>query len=255
MCTVLFLPYKNSIYFASLRDESPKRPVAIAPALQATNESRFLAPVDPLAGGTWIGVNEFRNVIILLNGGFEKHTRNAPYQKSRGKIVTELLNSSLAVVDWNLMALEGIEPFTLIIWSEEKLFQLIWDGSKKHRTHLDASVAHMWSSSTLYDNAAKEKKQDFFQNWMAMNPPISKLAVLNFFNSIDDKENGFLIERYEKIKTLSYSFIEINNSNLAQFDYYDFISYKHSSETIEMRGSSTDCFLLKADQTTKKSPC
>lgn len=244
MCTVLFIPGKNGNYFASLRDENPKRPRAIAPDIQTTSPIHYLAPLDPLAGGTWIGVNEFRNCVILLNGAFENHQRKSAYPKSRGKIVSELLTSSLPVVEWNLMSLENIEPFTLVVWSDEKLFQLVWDGNKKHRSLLDSTVAHIWSSSTLYDTAAKAKRQDYFQNWMAMNPPISKLSVLHFFNSFEDKENGFLMERSEHMKTLSFSIIEINEAKHASFDYYDFLTYKHSVKTIEMNRDAQNCSVL-----------
>ena len=103
MCTVVFMPGSNKYYFASLRDEDPKRAKATTPILQADNNVMYLSPVDPVGGGTWIGVNEKGHVIILLNGGFEKHTDSGPYLKSRGIIVKELLTSAMPVVDWMLM--------------------------------------------------------------------------------------------------------------------------------------------------------
>ena len=156
MCTVLFIPNKSKSYFASLRDESPSR-ATNSPEVFFDSGCAFIAPTDALSGGTWIGVNEYQNIIILLNGGFENHEKNIIYKKSRGLIVSELLTSKLPVLDWNLMDLEEIEPFTLIVYSEELLFQLVWDGTSKHRKKIDTKLPYIWCSSTLYNQEAKSK--------------------------------------------------------------------------------------------------
>lgn len=243
MCTVVYFPKKHKPSFASLRDESPQRPMAIAPALSKLMDTRYLMPKDALAGGTWLGVNEYKNVIILLNGGFENHQRKASYAKSRGQIVAELLASLLPVVDWQLMDLMDIEPFTLVVWSENNLFELVWDGQEKHRNIMDATVPHIWSSSTLYTQEAKNKRKELFENWMALDVPVSKQSLLNFFNSIVNSENGFIMNRNEIVKTLSYSFIELKSDELAQFDYFDFQDNQHHISSIEFIQNSNECIL------------
>ncbi|OYU68226.1 MAG: hypothetical protein CFE22_00675 [Cytophagaceae bacterium BCCC1] len=136
-----------------------------------------------MAGGTWIGLNEIGNVIILLNCGFENHKKEKYYQKNRGLLVSELLSSEMPVINWQLMDLAHIEPFTLIVWSEKLLFQLVWDGEKKYRNRLDSDLVHLFSSATLYNNAANAKREDEFLNWIAMKPPLNKLTLLRFFQS------------------------------------------------------------------------
>lgn len=243
MCTVLFIPEKNKQYFASLRDESPNRPKALAPKNYQSLQVNYIMPKDTLAGGTWLGVNEYKNVIILLNGGFENHERKGSYIKSRGQIVKELLLSVMPVVDWQLMDLNNIEPFTLIVWSDEHLFELVWDGEIKHRKGLDITVAHIWSSSTLYNKQAKIEREELFQNWIAMSPPISKRSILNFFKEKVDAENGFLMNRNEKMKTLSYSFIELSDSTIATLDYFDLQNFKHTSNTLELVQNTNNCMV------------
>lgn len=245
MCTVVFIPDNNKQYFASLRDESPQRPEALAPLLYKSKEAKYLMPKDGFAGGTWIGVNEYKNVIILLNGAFENHKKKEFYLKSRGIIVSELLLSLMPVVDWQLMDLDNIEPFTLVVWSDNNLFELIWDGNEKHKKRMDASAPHIWSSSTLYDQPSKMHREELFQNWIAMNPPITKRSMLNFFQSTNDTENGFIINRGEKIRTLSYSFIELSQSSMANLDYYDLKNFKHHSNTIEVFENSNNCIVEK----------
>lgn len=243
MCTVVFIPDENKQYFASLRDESPNRPKAIVPALYKTNEAKYLMPKDALAGGTWIGINEFKNVIILLNGGFENHHKKDSYSTSRGQIVHELLQSIMPVVDWQLMELINVEPFTLVVWSDNHLFELVWDGITKHRKGLDSSISHLWSSSTLYQTKFQIKRRELFMEWISAQPSITKHSVLNFFKSTNDAENGFIINRSANMKTLSYSFIELSEINLANFDYLDLQNEKHIQRSIELITKSNSCLL------------
>ena len=239
MCTVLFIPKDNSVYFASLRDENPLRPKAIEPRKDISHKIEFLAPRDAFAGGTWIGVNEFNNVIILLNGGFENHIKNIKYKKSRGLIVVELLRSELPVIDWNLMDLTDIEPFTLVVWSDNNLFQLVWDGQNKLKTLLDATISHIWSSSTLYNQTAKENRRHLFDHWIATNPVISQISVLNFFKSYLDKHNGFIMNRTETLRTLSFSFLEIQSNDNAIFSYFDFSNLQNTYITFNLQSTFT----------------
>lgn len=237
MCTVLFIPNGENPNFVSLRDESPQRMHAIEPKVYKNNGVNYLAPMDPLAGGTWIGVNEHKQIIILLNGGFENHTRKTSYRKSRGLIVNELLTSILPIIDWELSDLTDIEPFSLIVWSYNNLFQLVWDGLLKHKKRHDISKAHIWSSSTLYDTEAKENRSSKFQNWIVMNPPINKLSVLNFFKGYEDYTNGFLIRRSNTMQTLSYSFLTIEDAGI-KYDYYDLLKFKHYESKLELTNNT-----------------
>ena len=241
MCTVIYIPGNETSYFASLRDESPLRPAALAPEIYHANGIHQMSPKDALKGGTWVGINEFRNVIILLNGAKEKHIQKDNYLKSRGLIVNDLLASELPIVDWSLMNLEGVEPFTLVVWSDESLFELQWDGTQKQRILIDKTVPQIWSSSTLYSTESRDKRSNLFQNWIAMEPPIDKLTLLKFFKSFPEMENGFIMNRNEKVKTLSFSFIELPQSEFASFDYFDLQKYTHHQKVIKLLAKSTDC--------------
>ena len=237
MCTVVYMPGNTSVYFASLRDESPLRDKATEPVIDRTGSVKFIAPKDSLAGGTWVGVNEFNNVIILLNGGFENHIKKDNYKKSRGLSVLELLQSELPVIDWNLMDMTGIEPFTLIIRSDNNLFQLVWDGHHKHKTLMDTTIPHIWSSSTLYNPFIKEYRKQLFEKWAENGPVISDLSILNFFKTYSDNNNGFIMNRSETLSTLSYSFIEIQNNEKAIFNYCDFQSFQNTHIDIQIRNT------------------
>ena len=232
MCTVVFIPKGDRIFFASLRDENPTRPRAIAPNIKLMGNTKVLSPTDTLAGGTWLGITETGNVTILLNGAFEKHKRKFNYTKSRGSIVTELLASNSPIADWNLLKMKGVEPFTLVVWSGGNLFELVWDGEIKHCCEIQATQPNIWSSSTLYNGEAKAYRKQIFQEWINLNTSLSALSLFNFFKSYTDNENGFLMNRNEETKTLSYSFIDYKLNNSAEIQYHDFSNNTFSREEI-----------------------
>ena len=233
MCTVVYIPQKNTLFFASLRDENPNRPMALAPHIQTRNAATILSPIDAQSGGTWIGVTESQHVIILLNGGFMNHEKKTNYRKSRGLIVLELLQTENPIKEWDHINLLEIEPFTLVVWGDNKLFQLIWDGEKKYISELDNSVAYVWSSATLYDRNIKELRASMFQEWIKKNHAISSAAILEFFYSYSDKENGFIMSRHQHLKTLSYTCIEIKKPYSAVMKYHDLLNHIRQTTSLD----------------------
>ncbi len=243
MCTVLFIPRGDKYFFASLRDENPLRPRAIAPEFKLMGDTVVLSPTDALAGGTWLGITETGNVIILLNGAFDKHERKINYIKSRGFIVAELLASNSPIADWDLFDMEAVEPFTLVVWNGGNLFELVWDGQIKHSSKLKATKPYIWSSSTLYNGEAKAHRKNLFANWIALDTPVSALSLLNFFKWYPDDENGFLMNRNDLTKTLSYSFIELQLNDFAELQYNDFSSNSCTKKNIVFGKSCKAHFL------------
>jgi uncharacterized protein with NRDE domain len=241
MCTVVFIPHEEKVFFASLRDESPLRQRALTPAITTINSVSFISPKDPVAGGTWIGANDLGNTIILLNGGFDNHRREKYYRKSRGMIVSELLATELPVTEWAITDMKNIEPFTLITWNTKDLFQLTWDGAKKHKIELDAAVPHIWSSATLYNTTAREYRKELFQKWINANPVVSKQTILSFFKTYTDVQNGFIMNRDEKTKTLSYTSLEINHTNAAM-SYYDLLENTDHTRSIAHSKTTSNVF-------------
>lgn len=241
MCTIAFIPKNGQYYFASLRDESPKRPAALVPAFIYANNTRCLAPVDPLGGGTWVGINEYRCVIILMNGGCKNHAKKSKYAVSRGAIVKKLLADTRPVIGWNLMNLINVEPFTLIVWADEQLFQLVWNGRKKQTLHLSKTETHIWSSATLYSYKAQNYRANLFKNWIVRQSIISQLSLLDFFKMYDDPLNGFFINRNGLVKTLSYTFMATTIDNTVIVSYHDCISSQYHTSKISILTNNQLC--------------
>ncbi len=237
MCTVVFYPTKDKLFFASIRDESPIRVKANAPEYFTNNTIHYLSPFDPVGGGTWVGVNENKSVIILLNGGFTKHVRKETYKISRGLIVKELLSEEMPVLKWSIMDLKDVEPFTLIVWSDQNLFQLVWDGINKHRILVSSNKPHIWSSSTLYSDEVKEIRKTLFNEWIKNIDEVTEEELWKFFNSFKDPQQGFIMNREEKVKSLSVTFIE-STKEKAELNYHELSTNKVFKTT--MNGFKND---------------
>lgn len=222
MCTVTYIPLQKSILFSSSRDENPNRKNALSPAVVEGENKTLLYPADGLASGTWIGLNNSGNLIILLNGGFLNHTRLEKYRLSRGLIVKQLLDSKNLLLSWEQLDFFEIEPFTLIAFSEGKLHQLVWTGHHKIASQPNPSVSHIWSSATLYAPEIQTLRQQWFQHFLNEHPNPDAKSLEAFLRQSHDQENGFNMSRHAAIKTCSISVVEIKQQH-AEFEYHDLL--------------------------------
>ena len=235
MCTVTYIPINGKVIFSSNRDEDPNRQMAIVPKDYEVNNRKIYYPKDPSGGGTWIGLNDKGTFAVLLNGGLVNHQKQQHYRHSRGLIVTKMLGDSCPLNYWRNCDLEGIEPFTLIIYLDNKLYQLLWTGIEKCCFETDPAKAHIWSSSTLYDLEAKKQRTELFNHFIQNEIKINRSSLFKFLtcSNKNDLQNGFIINRNELVKTCSISIIEMNNTS-ALFDYHDLITGTSNSISLNL---------------------
>lgn len=163
MCLVTYFRSGDRTVITSNRDELSQRK-AIAPDFIDFGNKKLIFPKDPQAGGTWFALDDNLNAAVLLNGAREKHQWNPPYRRSRGLILLEILSAESCFGHWNSIDLNAIEPFTIVLLEQNRLFQLRWDGQMKDAQEKDPGIAHIWSSSTLYSpQEIKLREGDFEQ--------------------------------------------------------------------------------------------
>jgi uncharacterized protein with NRDE domain len=230
MCTVSFVATNDKIIITSNRDEKTVRPSAIPPRNYTVNGKNLIFPKDPKAGGTWFVANEDGTILVLLNGADEKHEVQLPYRKSRGLIVLEMISSFSSKDFWTEIDLENIEPFTLVLFQNNALFQLRWNGKEKETTSLDIHQNHIWSSSTLYPSAIREKRANWFHTFMNDNFQISESKMHDFHRYTEEgnDENGLVINRNDEMKTLSITQSVIEKNKVAIL-HYDLIAQEDFS--------------------------
>jgi hypothetical protein len=94
MCTLSWwiTESQRGVFFN--RDELRTRTHGLPPRLITTESGKkILMPLDPDAGGTWIGVNEEGLIVAVLNN-YPHYQNSINGQRSRGQLVVDLLSQS-----------------------------------------------------------------------------------------------------------------------------------------------------------------
>lgn len=208
MCTVTFIPNSlNDFVLTSNRDESPERST-LAPQVYNMEGVKLTFPKDVVAGGTWIGLSEKERLICLLNGGFEAHERAPSYRMSRGVVVKELLMANEVHPVIEAFDFNNIEPFTIILveWKQQlQLFELVWDGAKKHLTEKPLAPT-IWSSSLLYTSEVKKQREAWFSDFLFESMRPSAYDVMKFHQTagVGDRQNDLIMDRgFVKTKSIT----------------------------------------------------
>jgi uncharacterized protein with NRDE domain len=242
MCTVSFVRSNDKTIITSNRDEQVLRPSAVEPKNYLINNKNIIFPKDKKEGGTWYAIDEFSNVIVLLNGANEKHIIKDSYRKSRGLIVLDLISAESPKEFWQTIDLENIQPFIIVLFENERLYQLQWNELEKSAIELDVNQSHIWSSTTLYSKEVREKREDWFYNFLdttrgeaelsVAKPQVDENEMFNFHRYTEEKnpENGLVINRNDFLKTLSITQAIIEN-NKVEIHYKDLVLEKEFSTT------------------------
>ena len=223
MCTISFIPKSNqSFILTSNRDESPGRDT-FPPQLYVEEGVELLYPKDAVAGGTWIGASERKRVVCLMNGGFVPHKRKPSYGKSRGVVVKDFLKADDFEPYIRSYDFSQIEPFTAIVieWRNElQLFTVVWDGENLHYSE-EPLLPKIWSSSPLYPEKLKIKREDWFSEFLNEKRDLSSVDLLTFHKTGGEGDlNSDLIIDRGFVRTKSITQI-VKSGNVVQMRYED----------------------------------
>ena len=235
MCTVTYIPKKNNTFIlSSNRDEAFGRRT-FAPSFYDIDGVKMLFPKDAVAGGSWIGVSEKNSMICLLNGGFKNHIKVQDYTMSRGVVVKTLLKAddlSQAINDFDY---QGIEPFTIVAidWNGDlKATELVWDGYKAHITVL-GDEPKIWSSSTLYTEAMKAKRREWFAAF-SVDTDWSVESLFSFHTTAGEGDEYIDLRMNRgKLGTVSVTQVE-KTDEVCTMTYHDFQKEEVHTTDFEM---------------------
>lgn len=225
MCTVTFLPSGDKIFLTSNRDEQLLRPAASTPVIEKMSTGKILFPKDGKAGGTWIALHNNGNAMVLLNGAKEKYHHKPPYKKSRGLVFLDIFDASFPSMQFKKTNMDNIEPFTLIIWDNNQLFEAIWDGKNACIEEKDPTLPHIWSSVTLYDKEVREKREEWFNIWLEESSSRTIESILDFhrFGGEGDEQIDLRMNRNGLLKTVSITGIELTTEKSVMY-YNDMLT-------------------------------
>ncbi|MBV6879987.1 hypothetical protein NG800_017345 [Epilithonimonas ginsengisoli] len=101
---------------------------------------------------------------------------------------------------------------------------------------LDINCPHIWSSATLYDKSAREKREQIFQKFL-QNEKISDEDILDFHHQkTDDLENGITIKRQNTIQTISTTQLVISDEMTLK--HYDRLNPDSKPEKISLKNET-----------------
>lgn len=231
MCTVSFIPVKDKIFLTSNRDEKQLRKPALLPAFYYGNGSGLLYPKDATAGGSWISLQQNGHAAVLLNGAFTKHVSQPPYRLSRGIVFLDIIGAARPSYAFTRINLHNIEPFTLIIFENNCLYECRWDGQQKYCRQLQNYRPHIWSSATLYTPEVVAKREEWFIKWLDKNPTPTQEDILQFhqFTGDGDVNNDLVMNRDGKMLTVSVTGIELSK-NRGNMHYIDLQTNTHTKQ-------------------------
>ncbi len=216
MCTVSYLPLSRTDYIlTSNRDESVERPSALPINQYLIGERTVYFPKDPQAGGTWIATTGDGITLCLLNGGFEPHSiiPGHVYRKSRGQVLLDFFYAENTDAYIGSYDFSNIEPFTLIVIEPMNgltvLRELRWNGVQLTVTAMDAGEPQIWSSVTLYAEAVRKQRQQWFREWLGRQQAFTQDEILRFHRFAGEgNPNHDLIMQKGNRKTVSICSIE-----------------------------------------------
>lgn len=225
MCTVTFVPVKQGVLLTSSRDEKQVRKAALVPQAYMHGSNILTYPKDAEAGGTWVAMKDNGDAAVLLNGGYIKHIAKPPYNKSRGLIMLNVFSADDPVNAFKQIPLDNIEPFTLVLYIAGKLFECRWDGNKKYRQQLPGNMPHIWSSVTLYDEPVRQRRRQWFADWVNQNPKPGLADIINFhrYGGDGDISNDVCMSRDGIYQTVSITALQLTKG-YNQMQYLDLVN-------------------------------
>jgi hypothetical protein len=115
------------------------------------------------------------------------------------------------------------------------LYEFKWDGADKFAAQPKADMPGIWSSVTLYDESARNKRQEWFNNWLVKNRDYDDWNILKFHSSKhgNDESNDVIMQRGEVLKTLSITQYT-NDKNANVLRYYDLVNQNYTEHQLKI---------------------
>jgi hypothetical protein len=137
------------------------------------------------------------------------------------------------------MSFEAIEPFTAVIWENERLYECIWDGQQKHFIEKDKNQPHIWSSVTLYNETIRSKRIQWFNQWLDQHPEPGLPDILHFhqFTGEGDAQNDLLMNRDGYVYTVSITGMQLSRTR-GEMVYMDMKNNRRSCIEMNFRQST-----------------
>ncbi len=164
MCTVSVVRRERGIRLVCNRDERITRSDALPPRRLRLGDTTAMCPIDPDGGGSWVGVNDARLAVVLLNRSVTDAGVRLS-RRSRGEVVVQLLHTeTLARAEDAIRGLDisAYEPFQLLIVQGRWIVGAQSDARSVHITRRVIDPPLMFTSSSLGDAMVDRVRRPLF---------------------------------------------------------------------------------------------
>ena len=200
MCTITYIPIKNGYIVTQNRDESPLREKAIFPIRKNINNQPILYPKDPEGSGSWFVSAKSGLTICVMNAVYHHDKTSADFKHSRGLVPMHFLEFNSIENFVENYAFKGIQGFTLIVCSKEKVDKIHWDENSVAHSSFEPKPM-IFQSNPLYNPDQKAKRKAWFEDWLDKN---NAANILNFHQEQkqDNLAESILMDR-QIVRTVS----------------------------------------------------
>ncbi len=211
MCTLSWWRGGGCLEVFFNRDEQRTRPASLPAAIREGRELSYIAPLDPLGGGTWIAVNETGLCACLLNGyGGGAHAG----ARSRGVIVRTLAESAwdvpAALRAYAAFDLGQFAPHHLFLFDPGRACASTWDGGHlTQRTDLDE--LHPFTTSSVRTDEAVAWRRNAYAEATGGAAEPSALKRFHSTRNMEDPALGVCMDR-EDARTVSFAHARVDRA-------------------------------------------
>lgn len=217
MCTVSIVPDGDRFTLMSNRDERRDRAVALQPTVERFGARAAIMPIDPVGGGSWLGVNDAGLVAALLN----RHAAQQPDARSvcsRGLIVRDALAcDSLESARQAVLALEAaaFQPFRLVLVHNRRIALVAGDSREFASVAAALDQPYMFTASSFGDMLVDSPRRRLFE--CLMSDPDRRHQGQRLFHRhqwIDKRDISVLMERGDAA-TVSRTVVDVTAGSVA----------------------------------------
>ncbi|MES1256085.1 MAG: NRDE family protein [Acidobacteriota bacterium] len=204
------------------RDERRTRPPALAPRAHRLRRLTATFPVDPLAGGTWIGVNARGLAMAILNRNVAADGHRAlsgPLRTSRSTIIPALLDYGTleeALAVGRTLAPSRFAPFRLVAVQGSRVSAIVSDGRALSSNHWAIDRPLLFTSSSLGDALVDAPRRRAFAGLVLQSRDawLGGQALFHRARSPEQPELGVVMCRQDAA-TVSRTVVDVDGEAIA----------------------------------------
>lgn len=214
MCTLSWRREPDGAYEVFFnRDEKKSRSVAEPPRVHGGSDGRFLAPVDPDGGGTWMLANRQGLLVCLLNRWHEESPVLKEPILSRGRLVMDMggMENVPAVEErLRMVDLRAVRPFTMVGFDLVGERAWNWNG---RQLMVERPACPLTSSSFHFEEVAAARTRRFQD--LSCSPAARAELLERFHADTDDGPSAFTVRMCRAdAQTMSRSEVRVDRQGV-----------------------------------------